>query len=48
MERASSAFLAVLHGDEHADLAACCAAEAVVPADEVVIFGVDLREGGGI
>ena len=32
----------------HADLAAGCAAEAVVPADEVVIFGVDLREGGGV
>ena len=30
MERASSAFLAVLHGDEHAELAACCTAEAVV------------------
>ncbi len=28
--------------------AAGCAAEAVVPADEVVIFGVDLREGGGV
>ena len=38
----------VLHSDEHADLAAGCAAEAVVPADEVVIFGVDLREGGGV
>ena len=41
-------FLAVLHGDEHAELAACCTAEAVVPADKVVIFGVDLREGGGV
>ena len=48
MERASSAFLLVLHGDEHADLSACCTAEAVVPADKVVIFGVDLREGGGV
>ena len=48
MERASSAFLVVLHGDEHADLSTCCTAEAVVPADEVVIFGIDLREGGGV
>ena len=42
MERASSAFLVVLHGDEHTDLSACCT------ADKVVIFGIDLREGGGV
>ena len=45
MGGASSVYSVILHGDEHADLAACYAAEAVVPADEVVILGVDLREG---
>ena len=38
----------ILYGDEHADLFARCAAEIIVPADEVVVLGVDLRKGGGI
>ena len=34
--------------DQHADLAACRAQAAIVPADEGVLLTVHLRKGGGI